>query len=52
MTVTVEADGSGVITETKIKERGTGYSLGDVITISGGGNQDATVTVVANAGGV
>lgn len=51
LTVDYVTDGAGVITAITINTPGSGYSVGDVITVTGGG-ADATIEVLAVDGAV
>ncbi len=45
LTLTIEANTDGAITDVSIASRGTGYEAGDVVTINGG-NGNATVRIL------
>jgi hypothetical protein len=52
LTVNIVDNGSGAVASVTINSAGTGYAVGNVITITGG-NSDATITVLTiTAGGV
>jgi hypothetical protein len=52
LTVDIVDNGSGAVASVTINSAGTGYAVGNVITITGG-NSDATITVLTiTAGGV
>ena len=51
LTVELDANSIGEIVSVKIANRGSGYQIGDVVTLAGGDSQ-GQITIVADVGGV
>ena len=51
LTVELDANSTGEIISVKIANRGSGYQIGDVVTLAGG-NSQGQITIVADVGGV